>query len=344
VIGVPFDNNDLLCLGSITELVAALVQNRDAVIIGLAGRFQTTEALAAWIRSLPQRNDEGDPEDGPKVEACRPAQRLRIPAADPNCVERAALYLAVAEIIDPWPIRQLGTLDYDWGRHTFPIEHGAPIVLDPRVTAEELARAIPAEARAQHETAHGAGAPVAIDINEAINFTSELGRQGAAKTRNGPSRAHLARNAIRSLVETGTPPADSHTVDAMGWFFATAEEVARGYGTRALTIVRTTAKAISELVDDILARGQRNLPLALIGSALGVPSWLSGLGSVLGKIGLDVGAVAVKPKLAKAGVNDQMLELVEQELNAEGWTLGPLARPGQSFTSALGAIANTRPY
>ena len=51
-------------------------------------------------------------------------------------VERAALYLGVAELIDPRPVRQLATLDLEWGRHTFPIESGAPIVLDPRVTSE----------------------------------------------------------------------------------------------------------------------------------------------------------------------------------------------------------------
>lgn len=344
MIGVPFDNNDLTCLGSITEVVADLVERRDPVLLELAGTYGTTEALAAWIRSLPQRNDEGLPQDLPKVDECRPPQRLRIPAEDPNCVERAALYLAVAELIDPGPFRQLGTLDYDWGRHTFPIEHGAPIVLDPRVTADELAQAIPPGTRSGFNPPNFPRQHVAvpIDVHEAIDFTVEMAQQGAAATRNGPSRAHVARNAIRNLVESGTAPSDSRTVDAMGWFFATAEEVARGYGARALTIVRDTARAISHLVDDILARRQRNFPLALIGSALGAPSWLSGLGSLLGKIGLDVGAVAVAPKLASMGISGQMIDLVEQELNAEGLTLGPLANPGQSFTSALGSLASRR--
>jgi hypothetical protein len=35
-----------------------------------------------------------------------------------------------------------------------------------------------------------------------------------------------------------------------------------------------------------------------------------------------------------------MLGLVEQELNAEGYSLGPLSKEGQSVTSALSAIAN----
>jgi hypothetical protein len=378
VIGVPFDNNDLTCLGSITEIVARLVDPPapDPAIVDLAIKHPTSEALAAWIRSLPQRNDEGMPGDDPKVAACRPPQRLRIPAEDPNCVERAALYLAVAELIDPWPFRQLATLDFAWGRHTFPIENGAPVVLDPRLTEQELVQAMPPElrgpgARQAYRTypaypvapmppvhpAHVVAdalpvatptpstTPIAIDVNEAIDFTAQLAQEGAAATRNGPSRAHLARNAIRGVVDRGDPPTDPRTIDAIGWFFSVAEQVARSYGARALTIVRTTALAVSDLIDDILAerqRSPRNLSLEIGGTSFGIPSWLSGLGSLVGKIGLDVGAVALAPKLAALGISGTMLELVEQELNAEGLSLGPLANPKKSFTSALGSLASKR--
>lgn len=84
MIGLPF--NDLRCLGSITEVIAELVNNRDEVIVELAKQHATLEGLQSWIRSLPQRDDEGDKDDGPKVEECKPPQRLRIPAEDPNCV------------------------------------------------------------------------------------------------------------------------------------------------------------------------------------------------------------------------------------------------------------------
>jgi len=343
VIGVPFDNNDLTCLGSISEVVADLVNQRDPLLIEIAQKHPTTESLAAWIRSLPQRDDEGIPGDGPKVEACQPVQRLRIPAPDPNCVERASLYLGVAELIDPLPIRQLATLDFDWGRHTFPIENGAPIVLDPRLTSEDLQRAA---APAPAVPAAPAPAPVAIEVTEAIEYTVQLAETGAAAVRNGPGRARLARNAIRSLVETGTPPTDAHTIDAMGWFFAQAEQVARRYGDRALAIVRTTAQAIADLVDDILARQQhsqqRNLSFEFSGTSYGIPSWLSGLGSLVGRIGLDVGAVALRPKLAAMGITGELLQLVEEELNADGLSLGPLARPGKTMTSALGSINSRR--
>jgi hypothetical protein len=271
-------------------------------------------------------------------------------------------------LLDPWPVRRLATLDFDWGRHTFPIEEGEPIVLNPRVTEEDLMPAVPGRKRriakgpalptepapvipvtagtAGAADAIGAppaslpsGTPVAIDVNEAVEFTSQLARVGAQAVRNGPSRAYVARNAIRNLIDHGKPPADPDTVDAMGWFFATAERVAQGYGTRALTIVRTTARAISDLVDDILAGRQRNLSFEIGGTSFQIPSWVTSAGSLLGKVGLDLGAAYVAPQLTALGITGQMVDLVEQELNAEGLTLGPIAKPGKSFTSALNALS-----
>ncbi|HEX7836716.1 MAG TPA: hypothetical protein VF469_04585 [Kofleriaceae bacterium] len=351
MIGVPFHNNDTTCLSAISEVVADLAERRDPLLLELAQKYRTTEALAAWIRSLPQRDDDGIPGDGPKVDACEPVQRLRIPAPDPNCVERAALYLGVAELIDPWPLRQLATLDYAWGRHTFPLEFGAPVVLDPRVTADDLARRVASgEAGApltseepppsEEPKTPTKRAPVAIDVREAIEYTAQLAEEGTRNLRNGPRRTWLARNAIRSLVDTGTPPTDTKTLDTMGWFFAQAEAVARAYGVRALTIVRTTAAAISDLVDDILARQQRNLSFEIGGTHYKVPSWLTDVAGTVGKIGLDIGAAYARPYLLGAGVTGEMLGLIEQELNAEGMSLGPLSKQSQSVTSALASIAN----
>ena len=384
MIGVPFEDNDLWCLGHITEIGVALVNERSPWLVELAAKFATTDELAAWIRGLPQRDDQGLSGDGPKVVACEPWQRLRLPAGNPNCVERSVLYLVVAELIDPRPVRRLSTLDFAWGRHTFPIEEGEPIVLDPGVTKEdllpavstrrgrmrhgpvwstppasttpmasaavELAPVMPAEPASSAPmppfSAAPAGAlppsspgfPIAIDINEAIEYTAQLGQVGARVVRNGPGRARLARNALRDLVQTGTPPEDHETVNAMGWFLATAEQVAHGYGLRALTIVRTTAHAIADLIDDILAR-RRNLSFDINGTSYEIPSWLTGLGSTVGKIGLNLGAAYVAPKLAALGITGQMVDLVEQELNAEGLTLGPIAQPKKSFTSALNALS-----
>jgi hypothetical protein len=136
VIATPL--NDRECLGAITEQVAAMVESRDPALVAIADQYEDPEALADWIRTLPQRDDQGMPCDGPKVQACRPPQRLRIPADDPNCVERASLFLGAAELIDPRPVRRLATVDTPGGLHTFPTEDGAPVILDPMQSRNAL--------------------------------------------------------------------------------------------------------------------------------------------------------------------------------------------------------------
>src|SRR5206468_4130270 len=138
------------------------------VITEIAEKHPTTASLAAWIRTLPQRDDDGDDKDGPKVEACEPPQRLRIPAPDPNCVERSALYVAVAELIDPEPVRQLATLDTPIGLHTFPIENGAPVILDPRVQRNCLACGV----------AMTSPGPAVVDARDAIEWSAQLAEDG----------------------------------------------------------------------------------------------------------------------------------------------------------------------
>src|SRR5689334_19303900 len=115
-----------------------MVARQDPALVAVAEQHADPGALVTWIRTLPQRDDEGSPCDGPKVEACRPAQRLRVPAEDPNCVERAALYVGAAELIDPGPVRRLATVDTPSGLHTFPTEDGLPVVLDPDVSRNSL--------------------------------------------------------------------------------------------------------------------------------------------------------------------------------------------------------------
>lgn len=315
MIGVPF--NDLRCLGSITEVVAELVENGDTVIAEIAAKHATTESLATWIRSLPQRDDEGEKSDGPKVDECKPPQRLRIPAEDPNCVERSALFLAVAEFIDPKPVRQLATLDTPIGLHTFPIEAGAPIILDPRVPEGCLECGVAALTEG----------PITIEARDAIEWTAQLAEAGAANVRNGPSRVRRARNAMMQLVDEGTAPASPEVVEAVGWLLALAERVARRYGPRALRIVRTTAQAIADLADEASARGHRNMPWLLAAAQLIPPEYRSQLVKIAGRVGMNVGASVLRSELARHGIGDDMVGLVEQELNREGLTLGVVANP-----------------
>ena len=322
MIGLPF--NDLRCLGSVTEVIAELVTTNDPLIVELAAKYPTTEALADWIRTLPQRDDNGDKDDGPRIDACEPTQRLRIPAPDPNCVERSALFLAVAELIDARPVRQLATLETPIGLHTFPIENGAPIILDPRVPRNCLDCGI----------ALAGEAPVPVDARDAIEWTAQMAEAGAAHLRNGPSRVRKARNAIIELVDEGVAPADEGTIDLMAWFLALAENVARNYGGRAVALVRSVAQAIADLADEALARAQRNLALEIGGLRLQPPRWMSALASVAGHVGLGVGSAALRAKMNSLGIGGDMVALVEQELNREGLTLGALARPPQLTTFA----------
>jgi hypothetical protein len=315
VIGLPF--NDLRCLGSITEVVAEMVSHRDEVLAEISRKHPTTASLAEWIRTLPQRDDDGEEDDGPKVKACKPIQRLRLPAADPNCVERAALYIAVAEMIDPHPVRQLATLDTEIGLHTFPVENGAPVILDPRVPQSCLDCGVAALK----------SGPVTIEARDAIEWTAQLAEAGAASVRNGPSRVRRARNAVMELVENGTAPASPEVVATIGWMLALAEQMARRYGSRAINIVRTTAQAIADLADEAVARSQRNLALEINGMRLQPAPWVSGLARIAARIGMDVGAVALRAKLASMGIGPDMFGLVEDELNREGLTLGTLAKP-----------------
>ncbi|MCX5743003.1 MAG: hypothetical protein NT062_10955 [Proteobacteria bacterium] len=321
MIGLPF--NDYKCLGSITEVVAELVANRDPVIAEIAAKHRTTAGLINYIRGLPQKDDDGDKTDGPKVETCEPPQRLRLPAEDPNCVERAALYLAVAEMIEPRPVRQLATLDTPLGLHTFPVENGAPVILDPRMTQEYLECGV---------TLAGKG-PVTIEAHDAIEWTANLAEDGSRNTRNGPSRVRRARNAVMRLTEGGTVPTQAE-VDAIGWMFALAEKAAQRWGSRAVAMVRTTALAIADLAEEVIARSQRNIALDLGDLRIEPPRWMAQLGRAAGRVGLDVGAVALRSQLDTLGIGPDMVGLVEQELNREGLTMGVLARPPKLPTFA----------
>jgi hypothetical protein len=322
VIGLPL--NDLRCLGSITEVITELVDNRDEVLVQLAGEHPSTEAVASWIRGLPQRDDEGSRGDAPKVADCSPRQRLRLPAPDPNCVERASLYMALAELLDPTPARQLATIDTPIGLHTFPVENGVPVILDPRIQRNALDCGV----------AVFSEGPIELTPREAIEWTTQLAELVAASTRNGTNRVRRGRNAMVRLVDSGVPPTDPEEIDAIAWLISLAERVAKRYGRRALAIVRSTAQAIADLVDEALARASRNFALEIGGKRIAPAPWVSALARIAGRVGVDVGTVALRSKLADIGVTAPMLDVLEEELNREGFTLGALARPSRFATFA----------
>lgn len=123
--------NDDECLGPTTDQVLAEIAAANPAITDLAAQFTTTDELAAWFRTLPQRDDNGVPDDGPKVAACRPPQRLQFDNPSPNCFERSARFIAAAELIEPHHVYRLATVSTPNGLHTFPTRDGEPVILDP---------------------------------------------------------------------------------------------------------------------------------------------------------------------------------------------------------------------
>ncbi len=335
MIGLPY--NDHQCLGAITQILATMVAEGDPVLLELAAQYPTTRELVDYIRSLPQRDDLGDPKDGPRVHACSPPQRVRIGAEDPNCVERGALLVAVEEINRPQHTYQLATVDTPVGLHTFPLIDGKPIVLDPRVTSECLECGL----------AISKPGPVAIEPRNAIAWMVDMAAQNAGELRNGPSALYVGKNAIRRLLDDGAVPAPKE-IDAMGLLFALAERAARRYGTRAIGIVRTAARALADVLDAILER--RNAHIDLGGLKFDTPQWLDDTAGAVGNVGVGVGSAYLRSKLAVLdlpkliglpGGTDAIIGLLENELQQKGRTLGDVAHPPQLATFAQFAAPRT---
>jgi hypothetical protein len=335
MIGLPY--NDLACLGAMSQIAATIVAEDDPALLELAAKCPTQQHVVEFLRSRPQRDDLGDPADGPRVHECEPPQRLVLDGDAPNCVERAVLFTIMQEINHPEHTYQLATVDTPIGLHTFPLVNGKPIVLDPRVTSECLECGL----------AINQPGPVAVEPRNAIAWMIDMAAQDAGKLRNGPSSVYLGRNAIRRMVDEGAVPAPRE-IDAMGFLFSLAERVAHRYGTRAISIVRTAARALANILDMVLER--RNAYINIGGLRFETPQWLDDTAGALGQVGLGLGSAYLRTKLAPldlAGIlglpggTDAVIGLVEAELNEKGRTLGDFARPPQLATFAKFAQPRT---
>jgi hypothetical protein len=334
MIGAP--HNDRACLGPLTDRILELVAEDEPSIVEVADRFSDLDELAAWMRTLPQRDDQGLPSDGPKIDECRPPQRFRIDAVDPNCVERAGKFIAVGEKIDPSRLYRLATTDTPGGLHTFPTVDGAPVVLDPKQSRNALRAGMFRECR-------NAG-PVALTPTQAVDWVAELASEPATRFHHGPDRVRCGHRAMRGVLVLR--PICIADIKAVAFVLALAEREARMYGPQGLSIVHSTAHAIDRLdriaADRWLAgHGARNAgPFSLnIGGMSLSPDWnaIGALARVGGKIVGNVGLEALKLKLATMGITPPVLNSLEQELNQEGLSLGPLAKPSPMLGS-LGAM------
>jgi hypothetical protein len=328
MIALPY--NDYGCLGAISQILASMVDEQHPPLVELADQYPEMEDVIGYLRSLPQRDDLGDPADGPKVHACSPPQRLQIPSETPNCVERASAFAAIMELNHPHNTYQLATVDTPVGMHTLPLVNGRPIILDPRVSADCVECGL----------ALNAPGPVAVSPRNAIAWTVDMAGQGVGHLRNGPSQVYIGKNAIRKLIDDAAVPAPRE-VDAMGFLFALAERAAHRYGTRAIGIVRTAARAIAQVLDAVLER--RNAHMNIGGLNFDTPQWLDDTAGAVGNVGLGVGSAYLRSKLAVLdlpkliglpGGSDAIIGLLENELGQKGRTLGDFAHPPALTTFA----------
>lgn len=335
MIGNP--HNDRACLGPLTERIIDLVAEDEPSIVETAERFSNLDELAAWIRTLPQRDDEGLPYDGPKIDECRPPQRFRIDALDPNCVERAGKFAAVGEKIDPSRLYRLATTDTPGGLHTFPTVDGSPVVLDPKQSRNALRAGLFRECRN--------AAPVALTPAQAVDWVADLASEPASRFKRGKERVRCGHRAMCGVLVLR--PICIGDIKDVAFVLALAEREARMFGSQGIAIVHSTAHAIDRLdwiaADRWLAAqsGARNAgPFELRIGGMSLTPDLNVLGSLArvgGRIAGNVGLEALKLKLATMGITPSVLGSVEQELNQEGLTLGPLAKPSPMLGS-LGAM------
>ncbi len=108
---------DRECLAQVTTMAREL--SRTTLVHLVADRLGTPTAVAKWLQSLPQSDDDG----GEPVQyvACDVAQRLRLFPRDPNCFERTFAALTLLEVLDAGTQRMAVTIERP-ARHTGVVE------------------------------------------------------------------------------------------------------------------------------------------------------------------------------------------------------------------------------
>lgn len=384
--------NDHECLGPTTDRIVTEVAAKNPAIVDLAAQFNTTDDLAEWFRTLPQRDDNGIPGEGPKVAACRPPQRLQLDNPSPNCFERSARFIGAAELIEPDRVYRLATVSTPNGLHTFPTRDGEPVILDPTTARNigsfgvdddtrrlrlqrligldetkgvrgDLARARRSKelghtvwvdnepidlaiARYEKALAHFVGeldklAPprntessdaVKLTPAQAVDWIAELAMIRADRVVGGTRRIDNGHRAMRGvLVLRPICVADIRDVALV---LALADREAREHGIGALKIVHSTASAIDALdafAAERAASPTRNDPFATLALSFAnnkqLQQLVGGLARVAGRVVGGIGLEAAKIKLASVGVSPPVIAAFERELNREGLSLGPLAKP-----------------
>ena len=174
--------------------------------------------------------------------------------------------------------------------------------------------------------------PVTLTPSEAVEWIAQLAEEPALRFEDGAHRARNGANAIRGVL-VGRPICVADVRD-VAFVLALANREARHWGPAGQRVVRTCAHAIDKL-DQAAAqqwldeRAPRNAAELRLGSTRIMPNipLLAALGRITGRLGTRVGIEALRLKLATMGVSPPILNTIEQELQREGYSLGPLAAP-----------------
>lgn len=253
-------------------------------------------------------------------------------------VERAGRYLGAAELIEPGPVRRLATKDTTHGLHTFPVEDGEPVVLDPRQSRNALASMLFRDSR----TRNGA-CPIAVTPMQAMEWIVRITVEPAARFANGIRRARNGHDAIRGVM--GGKPICVGDARDVAFVLALADRESRQWGHEGTQIVATAVRALDQL-DRLAAISwqertctPRNAAELQLGNLRIRPDFdlLASLGRIGGRIGSRAAIEAIRLKLASLGVPTPFLGSIESELNREGLSLGPLARP-PAMIGTFGAL------
>jgi hypothetical protein len=332
--------NDHTCLSQITDVVRELVQRRDPAFVALAEQVGTVDALVDHLQSLPQRDDTGDPADGPRADACAPSQRIRLSPVppDPNCVERAAIFLGVAELLDPQPVRQLKTAMTSIGLHTYPVEDRWAVRLDPRIARNallaDLFQSLPLGIR--------------FSPREAIDWVASIASERAAAEVGGLERVRAAHEAMHALLDGVV--LDDRDLDDVAYTCALALQEAVHFGAAGRALIRETIRTVGARLRPAPAvhpHRPRSRNALRVGRTKIQPNWkfLGALGRVGARVGVDVGRIALHGQLASIGLTPPVLSILEHEFNREGISLGPLApqAPSLGALALLSARSSARP-
>ncbi|MBZ0231562.1 MAG: hypothetical protein K8M05_04370 [Deltaproteobacteria bacterium] len=247
-------------------------------------------------------------------------------------------------------MRRLATARTPVGLHTYPIEDGVPVVLDPMVSRNALAASL-------FQTTHARnGGTVRISPDELIEWMAEIAIEPAARFDRGAIRVQNGHRALRALL-IGRPLCVADVRD-VAFLLALADREARLWGPIGPRMVSVAAHAIDRLDRDAAASWQGGTPPPPSPSAstrndleLSLGDFrikpdtklLSALGRVGGRLGYSAGMEALRLKLAAMGVTSSMLAAIDHELQREGLSLGPLAQPSPIAEAIAGSLLRPKP-